>query len=172
MCVCVGSWAVCCGNKRIRAQCAHCYRWRIFQASGHSPQVGKSFQPTQTLCVFAARTAAVAPVWSGCTTQCETDRHRGKWRPSTVPKTAREGLNHTVVRLYTPRDTPTLPLRTRLQFIRQAFPASAEKQTDPSLLLPADLCLSPPPSPSSHSVMSESLFSGHNNFVLFWPCCV
>lgn len=28
---------------------------------GHSPQVGKRFQPTQTLCVLAAPAAAVAP---------------------------------------------------------------------------------------------------------------
>lgn len=127
-------------------------------------------------------------VWSGCTTQCETETHEGKWRPSAGLETARERVNHTFVRLYTPHDTPALPLRTRLQFIRQAFPASAEKQTDSSLLPPADLCLSPAPSPSpsSPSVVSESLFSEHiisklnclctlpchNTFVLFWPFCV
>lgn len=118
---------------------------------GHSPHVGKSFQPRQTLSVLASRAAAdalfglVAPVCA---------RQRDVLRPCAAPKASKEGLNHAFAR----NNTLALPRRTCLQFIRQAFPASAEKQTDSSLLLlPADWCLSPPPSPPTRRVLSESL---------------
>lgn len=137
-----------------------------FKPSGHSPQVGKSVQPRQTLSVLAARAAADFPdALFGCLVwlhHSERDRgtRGGSGRPRTAPKTTRKGLNHTFVR-YARSDTLAQPLRTRLQFIRQAFPASAEKQTDSSLLLPTDWCLSSQPSPSSRSVVSESLHSRH-----------
>lgn len=56
-CVCVSSWAVCIVNKRIRAQCAHCCRWRIFQAPW-------SF--TSGRQKFSAETDALCPGRSSC----------------------------------------------------------------------------------------------------------
>lgn len=133
-----------------------------FKPPGHSPQVGKSFQPRQTLSVLAARAAVDFPdalfgclVWLHHSVRDRGTRG-GSGRPCAAPKTTREGLNHTFVR-YARSDTLARPLRTRLQFIRQAFPASAEKQTDSSLLLPPDWCLSCL-SVSPHASMSRQHF--------------
>lgn len=68
-------------------------------------------------------------VWSGCTTLCETEGHEGGKGGALHCTKDNQGRAESHV-------CSLRPLRTRLQFIRQAFPASAEKQTDSSLLLP------------------------------------